>query len=59
MATRRIPLLIVDEVGYVPFEAEPADLFLQLVCARYERACLIVPNNNRSAAGAGSSATTR
>lgn len=43
MATRRIPLLIVDEVGYVPFEAEPADLFFQLVSDRYERACLIVP----------------
>ncbi len=27
----RIPLLIVDEVGYIPFEAEAANLFFQLV----------------------------
>jgi len=25
----RIPLLVVDEVGYIPFEAEAANLFLQ------------------------------
>jgi DNA replication protein DnaC len=41
----RIPLLIVDEVGYIPFEAESANLFFQLVSARYERASLIVTSN--------------
>src|ERR1700759_992356 len=41
----RIPLLIVDEVGYIPFEAEAANLFLQLVSSRYERASLIVTSN--------------
>jgi len=41
----RIPLLIVDEVGYIPFEAEAANLFFQLVSARYERASLIVTSN--------------
>jgi DNA replication protein DnaC len=34
----RIPLLIIDEVGYIPFEAEAANLFFQLVSSRYERA---------------------
>ena len=34
----RIPLLIIDEVGYIPFDREPANLFFQLVAARYERA---------------------
>ena len=38
-------LLIVDEVGYIPFEAEAANLFFQLVSSRYERASLIVTNN--------------
>ena len=38
----RYPLLVVDEVGYIPFEAEAANLFFQLVSARYERASLIV-----------------
>jgi DNA replication protein DnaC len=41
----RVPLLIVDEVGYIPFEAEAANLFFQLVSARYERASLIVTSN--------------
>jgi DNA replication protein DnaC len=39
------PLLIVDEVGYIPFEAEAANLFFQLVSARYERASVIVTSN--------------
>jgi DNA replication protein DnaC len=41
----RIPLVIVDEVGYIPFEAEAANLFFQLVSARYERASMIVTSN--------------
>ena len=39
------PLLVVDEVGYIPFEAEAANLFFQLVSSRYERASLIVTSN--------------
>jgi IstB-like ATP binding protein len=38
----RYPLLVEDEAGYVPFEPEAANLFFQLVAARYERASLIV-----------------
>jgi DNA replication protein DnaC len=41
----RYPVLVVDEVGYIPFEAEAANLFFQLVSARYERASLIVTSN--------------
>jgi len=41
----RYPLLIVDEVGYIPFEPEAANLFFQLVASRYERASLIVTSN--------------
>ena len=41
----RNPLLIVDEVGYIPFEPEAANLFFQLVSSRYERASLIVTSN--------------
>ena len=41
----RYPLLIVDEVGYIPFEPEAANLFFQLVSSRYERASLIVTTN--------------
>ena len=41
----RYPLLVVDEVGYIPLEAEAANLFFQLVSGRYERASLIVTSN--------------
>ena len=41
----RYPCLVVDEVGYIPFEPEAANLFFQLVAARYERASLIVTSN--------------
>jgi DNA replication protein DnaC len=41
----RYPLVVIDEVGYIPFEAEAANLFFQLVSSRYERASLIVTSN--------------
>ena len=41
----RYLLLVVDEVGYIPFEPEAANLFFQLVSSRYERASLIVTSN--------------
>lgn len=43
----RYPLLIIDEVGYIPFEPEAANLFFQLVSSRYERASLIVTSNKQ------------
>jgi len=39
------PLVVVDEVGYIPFDAEAANLFFQLVSSRYERASMIVTSN--------------
>jgi DNA replication protein DnaC len=33
-----VPLVIVDEVGYIPFDPEAANLMFSLVSARYERA---------------------
>ncbi len=54
----RYPLLIIDEVGYIPFEPEAANLFFQLVCSRYERASLIVTSNKPLAAGERCSETT-
>ncbi|MFJ9794695.1 IS21-like element helper ATPase IstB [Streptomyces sp. NPDC101145] len=38
-------LLVVDELGYVPFDPESANLFFQLVAHRYERASLIVTSD--------------
>jgi DNA replication protein DnaC len=40
-----IPLLVVDEVGYIPFDPEAANLMFSLVSARYERVSLIVTSN--------------
>ena len=41
----RFPLLIVDEVGYIPFDPEAAALFFALISSRYERRSLIVSSN--------------
>ena len=39
---RRYGLIIIDEVGYIPFEQDAANLFFQLVSSRYEHASLIL-----------------
>ena len=45
MKLRRYALIIVDEVGYIPFEQDAANLFFQLVSSRYEHASLILTSN--------------
>src|SRR5580700_3081262 len=40
-----IPLLVIDEVGYIPFDPEAANLMFALVSSRYERASMIVTSN--------------
>jgi DNA replication protein DnaC len=49
---RRIPLVCVDEVGYIPFDPEAAALFFALVSSRYERASMIVNSNKTFSAWA-------
>jgi len=50
---RRYALIIVDEVGYLPFEQDAANLFFQLVSSRYEHASLILTSNLPFSAWAG------
>lgn len=38
-------LLIIDELGYLPFEPDAAHLFFQLVSRRYERGAMLVTSN--------------
>jgi DNA replication protein DnaC len=38
-------LLIVDEIGYLPFGREQANLFFQVVARRYEKGSLILTSN--------------
>jgi DNA replication protein DnaC len=38
-------LLIIDELGYLPFEKRTANLFFQLVVRRYERASMLITTN--------------
>jgi DNA replication protein DnaC len=45
-------LLIVDELGYLPFEPNAAHLFFQLVSRRYERGSLLI-TSHRSVGGWG------
>ena len=42
---RRYSVLAVDEVGYIPFDQDAANLFFQLVASRYEHASLILTSN--------------
>ena len=48
----RIPLLIVDEVGYTPFDPEVASLFFSLISSRYEQSSLVVSLNKSFSAWA-------
>jgi DNA replication protein DnaC len=41
----RPALLIVDEIGYLPITASGANLFFQLVNARYEKGAMILTSN--------------
>ena len=41
----RVALLIVDEVGYLPIEPGGANLFFQLVNARYEKGATVLTSN--------------
>lgn len=45
MVYLRPRLLIVDEVGYLPLDPLAANLFFQLVCARYEKGSMILTSN--------------
>lgn len=38
-------LLIIDEIGYIPFDKQGANLFFQLVAKRYEKGALILTSN--------------
>jgi len=38
-------LLIIDELGYLPFEPNAAHLFFQLVSRRYERGSMLITTN--------------
>jgi DNA replication protein DnaC len=42
---RRYRLIIVDEVGYIPFDQDAANLFFQLIASRYEQASVMVTSN--------------
>lgn len=42
---RRFRLLIIDELGYLPFDAQTANLFFQLVAARYEQGSILITSN--------------
>ena len=42
---RRLDLLVVDELGYLPMDGRRANLFFQLVAARYTRGSILVTSN--------------
>lgn len=42
---RKYKLIIIDEVGYLPFDIDTANLFFQLISSRYEQGSVIVTSN--------------
>ena len=42
---RRYKLIIIDEIGYIPFDQDAANLFFQLVASRYEQGSITVTSN--------------
>ena len=44
-------LLIIDELGYVPFSQTGAELLFEVFSQRYERGSTIVTSNLRSTSG--------
>ena len=38
-------LLIIDEIGYLPFSQEEAKLFFQVIAKRYEKSAMILTSN--------------
>ena len=40
-----VPVLIIDEIGYVEFDKAAATWFFQLLCQRYERRATIITSN--------------
>jgi DNA replication protein DnaC len=42
---RRYHLLIIDEIGYIPFDAHAANLFFQLISSRYEQGSVLATSN--------------
>ena len=41
----RYGLIVIDEVGYIPFNTEAANPFFQLVSTRYEKSSIILTSN--------------
>ena len=41
----RIPLLVVDELGYVPFSKTGAELLFEIFSQRYEQGSILVSTN--------------
>lgn len=41
----RPKLLIIDEIGYLPFDSLAANLFFQVVSTRYERGSILLASN--------------
>jgi DNA replication protein DnaC len=44
-AYERYQLLLIDELGYIPFEREATDLLYQIIAQRYERSSIALTTN--------------
>jgi len=49
---KRCDVVLIDEIGYIPFDQRAANLFFQVISSRYETGTLIL-NSNRAFGGWG------
>jgi DNA replication protein DnaC len=42
---QKLDLVVLDEIGYFPFEKEASELFFQYISERYERGSMIITSN--------------
>jgi len=40
-----VPLLVIDELGFLPLDKEGSDLFFQLISRRYEQGSIVLTTN--------------
>jgi DNA replication protein DnaC len=53
-ALQQPKLLIIDEIGYLPFDAVQASLLFQVICRRYQRSQSLVLTSNKAFSDWGS-----
>lgn len=55
----RVDLLLIDELGYIPFEREATSILFNVISARYEQSSIALTSNLRNCGSAQSISATK